>query len=136
MAVLRMSSIFAESANRLPKEAKVKLTKIFKLLTEDPRHPSLQLKKIKGAVRRDIYECRLDQSWRIVLQEAGEMTFDLVYVGAHDRAISYGARLRDAGVDYGFYDAISRRLESYLAGDDGALEFVAVTPSDLESLMY
>ena len=134
MAILRMSNIFAESANRLPKEAKAKLPKVFMLLTNNPRHPSLQVKKIEGAVRTNVYECRLDQSWRIVLQELGEMTFDLVYVGAHDEAISYGARLREASVHYGSDVPILERLNSYLAGDEQALEFTTVTPSDLERL--
>lgn len=109
MAILRMSSIFAEAANRLPKEARAKLLKAFMLLTNDPRHPSLQVKKIEGAIRPNVYECRLDQSWRIVLQEIGNLTFDLVYVGAHDEAISYGARLREADAHYGVHRPITGR---------------------------
>jgi len=135
MAILRMSTVFAQSANRLPKEAKVKLTKVFMLLTDNPRHPSLQLKKIEGASRTNIYECRLDQFWRIVLQEIGEMTFDLVYVGAHDEAISYGSRLREAPAHYNSYTPNLERVNSYLAGNDQALEFVPVSQTDLEKLV-
>ena len=51
MTELRMSGVFTESANRLPKETRAKLPKVFMLLTSNPRHPSLQLKKIKGATR-------------------------------------------------------------------------------------
>jgi len=134
MAILRMSNIFAESANRLPKEEKAKLPKAFALLTNNPRHPSLQVKKIQGALRPNVYECRLDQSWRIILQEIGEMTFDLVYVGAHDEAISYGARLRESKSYYNSEIPIAERLESYLNGDDKALEFTNVTLADLERL--
>ncbi|HKZ86439.1 MAG TPA: hypothetical protein VJ793_22650 [Anaerolineae bacterium] len=134
MTVLTMSSIFAESADRLPKEAKVKLPKAYRLLTDNPRHPSLQLKKIEGAARKNIYECRLDQFWRIILQEVSEMTFDLIYVGAHDEAINYGARLREPVAHYGMSGAIEERLESYLAGNDEAIEFVTVTSGDLERL--
>jgi len=135
MAILRMSSVFAQSANQLPKEAKVKLTKAFMLLTDNPRHPSLQLKKIEGAARKNVYECRLDQFWRMILQETGEMTFDLIYVGAHDEAISYGARLREAPVRYDAYAPILERVNSYLAGNDQALEFIKVSRADLERLM-
>jgi len=131
MTILRMSNIFAKSADRLPKEARAKLPKAFKLLTSNPRHPSLQLKKIKGAVRPNVYECRLDQSWRLILQEMGDMNFDLIYVEAHDEAISYGARLREHGPRYDSSVSIVERLESYLAGDDQALEFVTLTPDDL-----
>ena len=135
MAILRMSNIFAESANRLPKEEKAKLPKAFALLTNNPRHPSLQVKKIQGALRPNVYECRLDQSWRIILQEIGEMTFDLVYVGAHDEAISYGARLRESQSHYNSEVPIIERLESYLQGDDKALEFTNITLTDLERLV-
>jgi len=135
MAILRMSNIFAESANRLPKDAKAKLPKVFMLLTGNPRHPSLQLKKIEGAVRRNVYECRIDQFWRIVLQEVGEMNFDLVYAGAHDEAIRYGARLREVSVPYEVSRSIESRLESYLAGDDEALGFITVTPTELNRLV-
>jgi hypothetical protein len=136
MAILRMSNIFAESANRLPQGAKVKLTKIFMLLTDNPRHPSLQLKKIEGATRKNVYECRIDQFWRIILQEVGEMTFDLIYAGTHDEALRYGAQLREARAAYDFSKpSIESRLESYLAGNDEAIEFVTVTPSELERLL-
>jgi mRNA-degrading endonuclease RelE of RelBE toxin-antitoxin system len=134
MAVLRISSIFAEAATRLPKEAKAKLPKAFMLLINNPRHPSLQVKKIEGATRHNVYECRLDQSWRIILQETGETTFDLVYVGAHDEAINYGARLRESGTYYGTNRPITERLKMYLAGDDTALEFTEIPSSDLEKL--
>ena len=134
MAILRMSNIFAESANRLPKEEKAKLPKAFALLTDNPRHPSLQVKKIQGALRPNVYECRLDQSWRIILQEMGEMTFDLIYVGAHDEAISYGARLRESQPHYNSETPIVERLESYLHGDDKALEFTDITLTGLERL--
>lgn len=132
MAILRMSSVYAEAADRLPKDARAKLTKAYKLLVNNPRHPSLQLEKIKGAVRPDVYECWLDESWRLVLKDLGEMTFDLVYVGPHDEAIGYGARLREARAHYGSDKPLAERLESYLAGDDQAFEFIPVTPSDLE----
>jgi hypothetical protein len=133
--ILRMSTIFAESANRLPKEAKVKLAKAFMLLANNPRHPSLQLKKIEGAVRKNVYECRLDLFWRIIVQEVGDMTYDLVYVGAHDEAIGYGARLREASTYYGSLGKpILECLNSYLSGDEQALGFVDIVPDDLEKL--
>jgi mRNA-degrading endonuclease YafQ of YafQ-DinJ toxin-antitoxin module len=133
---IRISNIFAESANRLPKETKVKLTKVFMLLTDNPRHPSLQLKKIEGAHRKNVYECRIDQFWRIILQEVGEMTFDLIYAGAHDEALRYGAQLHEARTVYDLSkSSVESRLDSYLAGDDEAIEFVTVAPSELERLL-
>ena len=132
MAILRISSVFAQSANQLPQEEKIKLTKIFMLLTDNPRHPSLQLKKIEGAHRFNIYECRLDRSWRIILQQISEMTYDLIYVGAHDEAINYGARLRETHDRYGADRSILTAVNSYLAGKDGAIDFVTLPQADLE----
>lgn len=114
------------------KETKAKLPRVFKLLTSHPRHPPLQVKKLKGALRPDIYECRLNQSWRIILRQAGEMAYDLVYVGAHDEAISYGLQVRERGAAYGESMNVDERLRSYLAGDDTAIVFVPATPGDFE----
>ena len=62
---------FAESATRLSKEARAKLPKALKLLAEDPRHPSLQAKKIQGLPEREIFEARLDQKIRFTFQIRG-----------------------------------------------------------------
>lgn len=62
MAILRMSNIFADSADRLPKEARAKLPKIFKLLIANPRHPPLQVKRLD---RRDRSLLRLRESRRL-----------------------------------------------------------------------
>ena len=66
-----MSDVFTESASRLPKDAKAKLFKVFTLLAKNPKHPSLHFKKIQGANRKDIYECRVDLFWRLIIQDLG-----------------------------------------------------------------
>ncbi|MGH9784198.1 MAG: type II toxin-antitoxin system RelE family toxin [Terriglobia bacterium] len=140
MAVLRMSNNFADAAHRLPKDARAKLAKVFSLLTSDPRHPSLQVKKIQGARRPDIYECRLNDGWRIILRDIGQMTFDLIYVGPHDEAISYGQRVSEAPALYDLPVAIPQLQEPlvslvlvvrFLEGDDSCLQFKPVTSSYL-----
>lgn len=90
MITLRISDTFAKFANQLPKEAKIKLLKIFMLLTQNPHYPSLQLKKVKGSSMDNIYECRVDDFWRLILQMNKESNLDLIYVGPHDDAIYYG----------------------------------------------
>ena len=127
MAILRMSTVFAQLADQLPQEEKLKLTKVFMLLTDNPRHPSLQLKKIEGAHRINVYECRLDHSWRIILQQISELTFDLIYVGTHDEAISYGSHLREDHPRYASDQSVLSQVNAYLAGDDQAIEFVPVS---------
>lgn len=124
MAILRISTVFAQLADELPPEEKVKLTKVFLLLTDNPRHPSLDLKKLEGARRVGVFECRLDSSWRIILQRIGETTYDLIYVGPHDEALSFGTHLRERCDRYGEDPAVLQ-VRSYLLGDDTALEFRA-----------
>jgi mRNA-degrading endonuclease RelE of RelBE toxin-antitoxin system len=63
---------FAEAASKLSKEARAKLPKALKLLAEDPRHPSLQTKKIQGLSEREIFEARLDQKIRFSFQVQGD----------------------------------------------------------------
>ncbi len=133
MVTLRMSNVFLEAAEQLPKNTRAKLPKALKLLTKDPRHPSLQVKKIQGAVRPDIYECRLNDSFRIILRDLGQMTFDLVFVGPHDHAISMGARACEPLAQYGLEQLPETVLRpwdavlSYIAGNENALHFLAIT---------
>jgi hypothetical protein len=86
-----MSKDFAKAADDLPKNIRAKLMKVFFLLTSDPKHPSLQVKKIQGSKRNDVYECRVDQSWRMVMRDLGDMQYDLVAIGEHDKTIAWGA---------------------------------------------
>ncbi len=128
---LKISDVFAESANRLPKTAKAKLIKVFMLLTNNPRHPSLHLKKIQGSARDDIYECRVDKSWRLVVQDLGGMLFQLVYVGAHDEAIEYGAVVCESVAPYASRLPALEHVKSYLAGDNKALKFRQIALREL-----
>lgn len=154
--MLNMSKDFAKSAESLPKEIRAKLPKVFLLLISDPKHPSLQVKKIQGAKRKDIYECRVDQSYRMIIRDLGEMKYDLVAIGEHDKTLSLGMSV-GAGVTAGLaaIGGISgelnmrpgrivgsllwimkktgrikenevSRLLSWLDGNDGALEFSPV----------
>jgi mRNA interferase RelE/StbE len=138
MAQLRISDTFAKSAYELPKEAKAKLPKAFLLLTTNPRHPSLQVKKIDVAHQPNIYECRLDQSWRIIPQGLDGDTLDLLYVGSHDGVIRWEGvasklGLADFSHDLLFPDSPLLCLEHYLAGEDQALNFTLLSPDDYQS---
>lgn len=77
---------FAEAASRLPKEARAKLPKALKLLADDPRHPSLQSKKIHGTSEREIYEARLDQAIRFTFQIEGDVLV-LRNIDSHDACL-------------------------------------------------
>ena len=66
---------------RLPNNIKVRVDKQLALLLENPLHPSLQLKRIRGT--DDIWEARITGSHRMTLSVVGE-TYILRRVGAHD----------------------------------------------------
>ena len=77
---------FAEAASRLSKEARAKLPKALKLLAEDPRHPSLQTKKIQGLSEHEIFEARLDQKIHFSFQVQGDFII-LRNIDDHDACL-------------------------------------------------
>ncbi|MCU0610683.1 MAG: hypothetical protein MUE60_02710 [Candidatus Eisenbacteria bacterium] len=135
MPEMFMSQQFLKAAVSLPKGAKVKLFKIFDLLGENPRHPSLHMKKIQGAHRADIYECRVDDFWRLIVRVGGDVGIQLVYVGAHDEAIRHGAHVHESVEPFGAPPSPDGLVNAFLAGDDAALGFLPVTGSDLPALL-
>ena len=52
------SNLFLENVNHLPIEAKKALRKKLDLLVDNPKHPSLRTKKIKGT--KDIFEASIN----------------------------------------------------------------------------
>lgn len=134
MTTQKASSLFWESASCLPKEARAKLPRVLLLLTTDPRHPSLQVKKLEGAARADVYECRLNQFWRIILRHVEAMTYDLVYVGPHDEAIRRGLGVREPSAPYGVEPDLLVVLQSFLDGNDEHVVFREIAPADLAYL--
>jgi mRNA-degrading endonuclease RelE of RelBE toxin-antitoxin system len=135
MVNISMSPPFREAAVSLSKDAKVKLIKVFHLLGENPRHPSLQLKKIQGARRPDIYECRVDQSLRMIVRLAGDTGIELVYVGTHDDAIKRGSRVCEEAQPYGRIHVSEERVTAFLEGDSEALVFYPIAERDLADLL-
>lgn len=66
---------------RLPDEVKERVDKQLAFLINNPRHPSLRLKKIRGA--EGMWEARVTLGYRKTLQMAGD-TLILRRIGAHD----------------------------------------------------
>lgn len=71
---------FLHDLIRLPQEIQKKVTKAADFLRNDPRHPSLQVKKMEGA--KDIYEARVDQGYRLLFTLVGRV-MSLLAVGTH-----------------------------------------------------
>jgi mRNA-degrading endonuclease RelE of RelBE toxin-antitoxin system len=72
---------FDEDYNALPESIKERADKQFVLLLENPHHPSLRLKKIKG--HPNIWEGRVTKSYRFTFQISGEI-YLLRRIGIHD----------------------------------------------------
>ncbi len=66
---------------RLSNQLKDRAEKSIRLLLDDPRHPSLRLKRMQGAER--IWEARITRAYRITLQMSGEVLI-LRRIGTHD----------------------------------------------------
>jgi mRNA-degrading endonuclease RelE of RelBE toxin-antitoxin system len=62
---------FDEDYHDLPESIKDRADRQFVLFLENPHHPSLRLKKIKG--HPNIWEGRVTQNYRFTFQIAGEI---------------------------------------------------------------
>ena len=76
---------FKKSALELDPTTRNKLWKQMRFLVENPRHPSLQVKKIKGT--RSIFEDRVNAAFRFTFEfgEGGEII--LRAVGPHNSTL-------------------------------------------------
>ena len=72
---------FRKSYQRLPQPIQRKADKQLSLLAANVRHPSLQVKHMKGAT--GIWEARVDLHYRMTFEMVGE-TIYLRVVGNHD----------------------------------------------------
>lgn len=74
---------FLKAYQRLPQHLQSQVDKQLQLLLEDPRHPSLQVKKIRGIRGKvSIFEARITQGYRMTFQIRGEI-YILRKVGPH-----------------------------------------------------
>jgi mRNA interferase RelE/StbE len=74
---------FIKAYRALPPEIKEKVRKAFELFKQDPKHPSLHTKKIKGIKGQDVFEGRIDKSYRFTFHYDGD---EVVFrnIGPHD----------------------------------------------------
>ncbi|MCP4421352.1 MAG: hypothetical protein GY805_32475 [Chloroflexi bacterium] len=61
---------FKKSYQRLPQNIQLKVKKAFRLLAENPRHPSLGITRIQGTDK--IYEGRIDLKYRFSFESDNE----------------------------------------------------------------
>lgn len=75
---------FVDAYVALTPEQRNRVDKALRLLADDWRRPSLQVKRVRSA--DDIWEARASLSLRITFEMAGD-TIILRNVGAHDRTL-------------------------------------------------
>ena len=69
MAII-ITDRFRKAFQKLPPGIQSKVKKALRLLAENPRHPSLRVRKIQGV--NHIYEGRVDQKYRFSFQFEGD----------------------------------------------------------------
>jgi len=136
MPLRKASNDFLKHLKTLPDAAKKKLVKVLILLLNDPKHPSLNLKKMQATQSSEIYECRLDDFWRLILKRIDDMNFDLIYVAQHDKALRYGESiLCEAGTAYDKFKSDDERLQRYLSGDENVFSFSSLPDRELDNIL-
>ena len=85
MPKVKYSKRFTKAYLRLPPEIRAKLKKALDLLEENPRHPSLQTKPIKGA--QGFYEARVDINYRMTYIRLADDTVEMSNVDKHNEAL-------------------------------------------------
>lgn len=76
---------FRKSYRMLPPPIQRKVDKQLALLRDHPRHPSLQVKRIKGTA--DLWEARVDLHYRMTFEMVGDAVY-LRVVGHHDEVLN------------------------------------------------
>ncbi len=79
--IIRKPQGFIDSYEALPDNIKKKTQKALDLLLSNPRHPSLNLKKLQGI--EDIWYGRINKNYRFTFQKEGEVLI-MRRVGTHD----------------------------------------------------
>ena len=86
----RTSRRFREGLAKLPKPVQRDASDAFRLFRDNPRHPSLQFKKVHGT--KPIYSARVSSDYRAIgVLEDGRIVW--FWVGAHAEYVSILARL-------------------------------------------
>lgn len=85
MPKIKLTDRFIELYKNLPESIRKKINRQIQLLSENPRHPSLQTKPIQGT--NGIYEARVDIDYRLTYERLPDDTLLLRVVAKHDEAL-------------------------------------------------
>jgi len=81
MIKLQWTQSFKKDYQNLPENLKEQTQKQLSIMVENPRHPSLRIKKMSGT--QNIWEARITRGYRVTFQIEGEI-FLLRRIGGHD----------------------------------------------------
>ncbi len=81
----RVTEHFAKSYKKLPADIQAQVDIQISLPLENPKHPSLRIKKIQGT-RGEIFEGRVSKNYRFTFQ-VEENTYILRKFGPHNQAL-------------------------------------------------
>jgi len=77
--IYRRTPQFHKDLECLPEAIRAKVPKAFRLFQQDPRHPSLQVKKIQRRKTtrdgKEIWEGRIDQNYRFTFHYDGDVVW-------------------------------------------------------------
>jgi len=79
---------FFDSFNQLNQNERNSATKFINLFREKPKHPSIQLKRLKLAHSKNLWSGRVNQDLRVILLKDGSRWF-ILYVAHHDQAYNW-----------------------------------------------
>ncbi len=77
---IRLTNSFLKDYKNLDQELRSRVDKQLGFLIDNPRHPSLRLKKLKGT---DKFEIRITGGYRLTFRYEGD-TLELRRIGTHD----------------------------------------------------
>jgi mRNA-degrading endonuclease RelE of RelBE toxin-antitoxin system len=86
MPKIRYQRRFTKAYSKLPQNIQAKADKALRLLAHDPRHPSLRTRLIKSTV--NIYEARVDRSYRMTYERLPGDVLRMRVVGKHDNTLN------------------------------------------------
>ena len=76
---------FLRDGEQLPQHIRKQLERKLRLLSKNPRHPSLRIKKVKGEVRgyRDIFEGSITMNYRFIFRILPNDVYEFLHCGTH-----------------------------------------------------
>lgn len=82
---LQYTNPFLRDCEELPKDIRRQLEKKLRLFSENPRHPSLRIKKVKGEVKgyRNVFEGSITMKYRFIFRILPNDVYEFLHCGTH-----------------------------------------------------